>query len=212
VRVLAVSDQIDDTLYQARVRERLGKIDLILGCGDLPYYYLEFLQSMLDAPLLYVHGNHDPLVEYSSDRGTRTAPEGGENIDMHCVSEFGLLVAGLEGCIQYRPDGHHQYSQNDMWLRSFVLMPGLLLNRLRHGRWLDVLIAHSPPYGIHNGPDLPHTGFYAFLTLMRAFKPRYLLHGHQHRNYSAGPYESQYGPTLVINVHPYRVLDIEVNS
>jgi len=211
VRVLAVSDQIVDMLYQPKVRERLGKIDLILGCGDLPYYYLEFLQSMLDAPLCYVHGNHDPLVEYSTDRGTKTAPEGGQNIDMRCVCESGLLVAGLEGCIHYRPNGNHQYTQDEMWFRSLALVPGLMFNRLTRGRWLDVLIAHSPPLGIHNGPDQPHTGFHVFLDLMRIFKPRYLLHGHQHRNYGPGPYESQYGLTTVINVHPYRVLDIEVN-
>ena len=41
---------------------------------------------MLDAPLCYVHGNHDPLVEYSSASGTKTAPEGGDNIDLRCVN------------------------------------------------------------------------------------------------------------------------------
>jgi len=211
MRVLAVSDQIVDTLYHAKVRERLGKIDLILGCGDLPYYYLEYLETMLDAPLCYVHGNHDPLVEYSSDHGTKTAPEGGENIDLRCVRAGGLLVAGLEGCIRYRPDGYHQYTQNEMLLRSLALVPGLSLNRLLRGRWLDVLIAHSPPLGIHDGQDHAHIGFRAFLDVMRLFKPRYLLHGHQHRNYAPGPYETVFGSTTVINVHPYRVLDIEVN-
>jgi Icc-related predicted phosphoesterase len=91
-----------------------------------------------------------------------------------------------------------------------ALLPGLASNRLVHGRWLDVLVAHSPPLGIHNGPDHPHTGFRAFLDLMRVCKPRYLLHGHQHRNYSSGPGETRFDKTLVINVHPYRVLDIEM--
>jgi uncharacterized protein len=44
--------------------------------------------------------------------------------------------------------------------------------------------------------------------LMDVFRPRYLLHGHQHRNYGPGPYETLYGQTQVINVHPYRVIDL----
>jgi len=208
MRLLAVSDQVEDTLYHSTVRERLGHVDLILGCGDLPYYYLEYLESMFNAPLCYVHGNHDPLVEYSSTAGTKTAPEGGDNIDMRCIQVRGLLVAGLEGCIRYRPDGNHQYTQSEMSFRAMSLLPGLLWNRLRHGRWLDVLIAHSPPLGIHDMPTAAHTGFGAFVSLMRAFKPRYLLHGHRHKNYAAGPTETLVGRTLVLNVHPYRVIEI----
>ncbi len=157
MRVLAVSDQVVDILYSPKVRERLGKIDLVLGCGDLPYYYLEYLMTMLDAPLYYVHGNHDPLVEYSSAGGTKTAPEGGENIDLRCVNVAGLLVAGLEGCIRYKPDGMHMFTQNEMSLRSLALLPGLTCNRLMRGRWLDVLIAHSPPLGVHDLPTHGHT-------------------------------------------------------
>ncbi len=212
MKILAVSDQVVDTLYSPTVRERLGKIDLILGCGDLPYYYLEYLMTMLTAPLCYVHGNHDPLVEYTSSRGTKSEPEGGENVDGRCVRESGLLIAGLEGCIRYRPDGLHQYTQNEMSFRAMRLLPGLLRNRLMYGRWLDILIAHSPPLGIHNGPDHAHTGFRVLCTLMRTFKPLYLLHGHQHRNYSPGPGETRYGVTTIVNVHPYRVLDVEVGS
>jgi hypothetical protein len=47
---------------------------------------------------------------------------------------------------------------------------------------------------------------------MRTFRPRYLLHGHRHKNYGSGPTETYFGQTMVINVHPYRVLEIEVNE
>jgi len=211
VKILAVSDETVDWLYSPNARGRLGKIDLILGCGDLPFYYLEYLVTMLDAPLFYVHGNHDPLVEYTSAGGTKTAPGGGENVDMRCMNHGGLLVAGLEGCIRYKPDGLHQYTQNEMTWRSLVLLPGLAANRLMRGRWLDVLIAHSPPLGIHDMPTAAHTGFHVFLNLMRIFRPRYLLHGHRHQNYAPGVIETRWGATTVINVHPFRVLDIEVN-
>jgi Icc-related predicted phosphoesterase len=211
VKVLAVSDEIVDWLYSPNARRRLGKIDLILGCGDLPYYYLEYLVTILDAPLYFVHGNHDPLVEYSSAGGTKAGPSGGENVDLRCVNQGGLLVAGLEGCIRYKPDGLHQYTQNEMRLRSLALLPGLATNRLTHGRWLDVLITHAPPLGIHDMPTVAHTGFRAFLDLVRLFRPRYLLHGHRHRNYAPGATETQWGATTVINVHPYQVLEIETD-
>ena len=211
MRILAVSDEVSNVLYTPTARGWLGDIDLILGCGDLPYYYLEYLTNLLDVPLCYVHGNHDPLVEYSSESGTKTAPEGGDNVDLRCVEVAGLLVAGLEGCIRYRPDGLHQFTQNEMMLRSLALLPGLVRNRLTRGRWLDVLIAHSPPLGVHDMPTAAHTGFRAFLDLMRIFRPRYLLHGHRHQNYASGPTETLCGATTVINVHPYRVLEIEVN-
>ena len=211
MKVLAVSDETVDWLYSPNARRRLGKIDLILGCGDLPYYYLEYLVTMLDTRLCYVHGNHDPLVEYSSAGGTKTAPGGGENVDLHCVNQSGLLLAGLEGCHRYKPDGLHQYTQDEMRLRSLALLPGLATNRLAHRRWLDVLITHAPPLGIHDMPTLAHTGFRAFLDLMRLFRPRYLLHGHRHKNYAPGVTETQWGTTKVINVHPYQVLEIEVD-
>ena len=209
MRILAVSDEMVDALYAPHVRERLGPIDLVLGCGDLPYYYLEYLEEHLQAPLCYVHGNHDPLVEYSSESGTLTGPGGGDNIDLRCVQVKGLLVAGLEGCIRYKPDGMHQFTQAEMSWRSRSLAWPLVWNRLRHGRWLDVLITHSPPLGIHDMPTTAHTGFQAFLGFMRAFSPRYLLHGHRHKNYGVGPAETLYHKTKVINVHPYHVLEIE---
>ncbi|MDP3047030.1 MAG: hypothetical protein Q8O07_06075 [Chloroflexota bacterium] len=45
--------------------------------------------------------------------------------------------------------------------------------------------------------------------MMDVFRPRYLLHGHQHRNYGPGPYETMYGRTQVINVHPYRIIEVD---
>ena len=207
MRLLAVSDQVGEALYSALVGELLGPIDLILGCGDLPYWYLEFLLTALDAPLYYVHGNHDPLVEYSTQSGTKTCPGGGVNVDRQTVVDRGLIIGGLEGCVRYKPDARHQYTQEEMRLRACALLPQLVWNRISYGRWLDVLIAHAPPLGIHNGPDRVHTGFEVYLDLMRYFRPRYLLHGHTHVGRS-GTCETCYLNTTVINVYPYRVVEI----
>lgn len=58
----------------------------------------------------------------------------------------------------------------EMWGNVYHLAPKLLINRIRYGRYLDVLVAHSPPWGIHDQDDLPHQGFKSFLTFMRWFK------------------------------------------
>ena len=211
MRILAVSDQIAESLYTPTVAGRLGTIDLVLGCGDLPYYYLEYLMTMLGAPLLYVHGNHDPLEEYCGGDGKahKSGPDGGEDVDRRAVQAGGLLIGGLAGCVRYKPDAPYQFTQSEMALRAAALAAQLLPNRLLKGRWLDVLITHSPPLGIHDGKDAAHVGFRAFLTLMDVFRPRYLLHGHQHRNYGLGPFETIYEQTQVINVHPYRIIEVD---
>ena len=54
MRILTVSDKVEPVLYGPYIRERVGKIDLILACGDLPDYYLEYIVGVLDAPLYFV--------------------------------------------------------------------------------------------------------------------------------------------------------------
>ena len=61
-----------------------------------------------------------------------------------------------------------------MWRRALRLTPPLLWNHATHGHALDILVTHSPPAGIHDGPDRAHQGFAAFLWLMRTFKPALL--------------------------------------
>ena len=179
MKILFVSDRVVNRLYSPNIANRYGDVELIVGCGDLPYYYLEYIVSMLNVPLVYVHGNHDPEKEYLPDCTAITGPGGGENLHCKIHVEQNILLAGLEGSIRYKP-GKFQYSQNQMWWNVFALMPKLLANKLRYGRYLDILVAHSPPYGIHNGEDRTHIGFNSFLWLMKVFKPRYLIHGHRH--------------------------------
>ena len=87
----------------------------------------------------------------------------------------------------------------------------LLLNRLRKGRYLDILITHAPPYGIHDEVDVCHLGFQALLTFMKRFRPRYLLHGHVHR-YGNEAWRTQYLDTEVINVFPSCVIELRAHG
>jgi len=207
-RIMAVSDQVIDHLYAGDAASRWPRFDLLLGCGDLPYYYLDFLSSVFDAPLLYVRGNHDAGPYLTSDGRNQTEVECGRNIHGLVLQEQGLLIAGLEGSLRYRPKAQCMYTEEEMTGEIARLLPGLLWNRLRYGRALDILITHSPPFGIHDLPDRAHTGFKIFLTLMRWARPRYLFHGHIHTRLNSDPQITQYHNTTVMNVYPYRLIEM----
>jgi Icc-related predicted phosphoesterase len=210
VKILAVSDVMVDRLYTAEVRSAFPALDLILGCGDLPYEYLEFLVSSFNVPLLYVPGNHDPLFDAANPA---SRADGCENIDRRVVRLKGLTFAGLGGGIRYHPDRPNQYSQAQMYLRAASLAPALLWNRIRHGGVLDIVVAHSPPRGIHDDDDQAHTGFEAFISFIEVFKPRYFLHGHtMSPKPNLEPSISKLGQTQIINVNPYRLLEVETNA
>ncbi|HMP42489.1 MAG TPA: metallophosphoesterase, partial [Roseiflexaceae bacterium] len=100
-----------------------------------------------------------------------------------------------------------QYTELQQQLRLLALMPHLFFNRLRYGRYLDILLTHSPPYGIHNGPDRPHQGFRSFLTFMHRFRPTFLIHGHIHHSYGfSQATETRYCDTMVLNTAGHRLL------
>jgi Icc-related predicted phosphoesterase len=206
VKILAVSDTVVDKLYSSHVGEYFRGVDLVLGCGDLPYEFLEFLVSSLNVPLLYVPGNHDPVQD---EHNPSARADGCENIDRRVVRVKGLTVAGLGGSHRYQPGRANQYSQREMVARAASLLPALLWQRLRSGGRTDILIAHSPPRGIHDDDDLPHHGFSAFLPLLQLVKPRYFLHGHilVYKS-NLEPPVTQVGPTTVINISPYRLIEV----
>lgn len=207
MKILAVSDRVMDQLYCTDVRLKYPDVDLIVGCGDLPFYYLEFLISALDRRLVYVRGNHDKGPQYTVDGRQLEHVEGGSDIHARCVERAGLLIAGLEGSMRYRPHAPYMYTEAEMRVVVAGMLPRLLRNKVRYGRYLDMLITHSPPFGIHDRPDIPHTGFKIFLNFMQWFRPKYLLHGHIHLYRQDTPRITRYLDTTVINVYPYFVLD-----
>ncbi len=208
MKALCVSDKVVDRLYSSAVTTIAKDVDIILGSGDLPYYYLEYLQSMLNVPLYYVHGNHDSEAEYLPSGDSISGPRGGYNLDERIVEVKGLLIAGLQGSIRYKNEGSYQHTDFEMWLKIFRLAPRLFYNLRAKGRALDVLVTHSPPLNIHNGNDHVHTGFASFLWLMRVFKPKLLIHGHRHVYRPHERTETWYRRTLVNNIYPYKIIEI----
>jgi Icc-related predicted phosphoesterase len=205
VKILAVSDHVVDAVYNRRIKDRFGDVELVVSCGDLPYSYMEFIVTLLQVPAFYVHGNHDK-PEYRASGKTLTKPGGWVNLDGRTAKAKDLLLGGLEGSMRYKPGSPYQYTESAMAWKVWRMAPNLLMNRLWQGRYLDILITHSPPRGIHDGDDTPHRGFESFLTFMDYFKPRYLLHGHKHV-YGTEPRRTRYGETEVVNVDPFRVIE-----
>lgn len=206
MRVLAISDVIVEALYSPAIREIANDIEFVVSCGDLPSAYLEFIVSMIDKPLYYVMGNH------GARGGERPEPEGCINLDEQVVNHKGLILAGLEGSMRYNNAPRYQYTERAMRRKMLTLERRLWLNRLKQGRFLDVLVTHSPPYGIHDGHDLTHTGFKSFLGFIDRYHPEYVLHGHTHLYDNRAVRQSVRGHTLIINTYGYKFLDLQAHG
>jgi Icc-related predicted phosphoesterase len=206
MKVLAISDQEVPRIYSLAASGQFKDVDMLIGCGDLPYTYLEYLVTVMHVPLYYVPGNHDPRYDPHS---ALTYAEGGTNLDMRVAFENGLLLAGLGGSVRYRPDGVNQYNQSQAYRRAIRLLLTVWFNRLRHGRGLDILITHSPPFEIHDDDTPAHQGLKALNLLIRTARPRYHLHGHTHfYRQNLADSVTYIDRTIVMNIFPYKLIEI----
>ena len=215
VRVLAVSDEVDDGL--AADPSAAAGAELILACGDLPFEYLGSLMNALDVPLVFVPGNHDPdLSGYRSSRAGVTLragmpvrlpwPDGAANADGKTVDAAGLRVAGLGGCRRYS-GGPNQYTDRQQARRARALRARARWRTLRDGRAVDVLITHAPPRGAGDGDDPAHRGFTALHGLVDSLRPTALLHGHVHP-YGAHVRPGRFRSAVICNVTGWHLLEI----
>ena len=191
MKILAVSDEESENLWSGRVREIARGIDVIVSCGDLRREYLEFLLTMINAPLLYVFGNHDEC-----------GPEGGICIDGKVYELDGVRFLGLGGSMRYR-QGEHMYSESEMRRRYYRLRPRLWLTG-----GIDVLVSHAPAKGYGDLEDIAHRGFETFNVIMNRYRPKYMLHGHIHSAY--GRIKREYvheSGTRILNVCGYRIIE-----
>ncbi len=217
MKILCISDQIDPLVYSSTIKDRFNDVDLILSAGDLPMDYLEFIVSSLNKPLLFVFGNHNLReFEYYQPRNPgyptdlfqrdQLLTSGAIHLGNKLLREGPLLLAGLGGSIRYNK-GKNQYSDFQMRMQMWALVPKLVLNRIFHGRYLDILLTHAPPAGIHDKDDPCHRGFKSFLWFMKKFRPRYLIHGHIHLYDLNDVRKTQYCDTTVINAYSHFLID-----
>jgi Icc-related predicted phosphoesterase len=215
MRILCVSDQIDPLVYSASIRDRFGDVDLVLCAGDLPLDYLDFIISSLNKPLLCVFGNHhaEEMEYFKGESNTWNDDEarvfrgsGALPVGSKIRIEEGVIVAGLGGSMRYNR-GPNQFTDFEMYLEMARLIPGLLWNRIARGRFVDILLTHAPPRGIHDKQDKCHWGFKAFLWFMKTFRPKYLVHGHIHLYDLSDVRSTRWEETTVINAYSHYVID-----
>lgn len=196
MRILVLADEPDKKLWDYLDRRRLENVDLILSCGDLPGDYLSFITCFTHAPILYVHGNHDTRYETKPPEGCICVE------DMIYVHE-GIRILGLGGCMRYKP-GAHQYSEKEMCKRVRKLW-----KQLWRRKGFDILLTHAPALELGDAEDIPHRGFEVFRKLMLKYKPRYLVHGHVHKDYSHEfRREIKWEDTTIVNAWMSYVIEI----
>lgn len=119
--------------------------------------------------------------------------------------ETPLLIAGASGSKQYNK-GLNQYSEIEMKLRLFLLVPKLIYNKIRYGRYLDIFLTHATPLNIHDKKDPCHIGFKCYNWFMKTFKPTYLIHGHIHLYDQREERIGKYGDTIVVNAYAHCII------
>ena len=198
MRILAIADEESKSLWDYYSKDKLEGVDLIISCGDLNPKYLEFLATMTNLPVLYVHGNHD--ARYLDD-----PPQGCINIDGRVYIHKGIRIMGLGGSMRYNPGKPFQYSDLEMKIRVYRMTPQTFF-----AGGIDMLVTHSPAFGLNDDTDLPHRGFTIFNELLESTHPRYFLHGHVHMSYGRQfPRYCKLGETHVINAYEKVIFDYE---
>lgn len=196
MKIMALADTPDKMLWDYLDKRLLEGIDLILSCGDLPAEYLSFLTCFTCAPILYVHGNHDVSYE-------QKPPEGCVCVEDTLYTIRGVRVLGLGGSMRYKP-GPCMYTEREMAAR----VAKLRLKLWRSGGF-DILLTHAPALGLGDEEHVSHRGFSTFRDLMTKYEPRYMIHGHVHREYSAAfTRERTFEKTRIINANKRFVFEI----
>jgi hypothetical protein len=168
IRLLVVSDAVDPTLVDRRNREALGPIDLIVGCGDLDRSDLAFIADGINAPLVYVRGNHDAGEGWTG--GASYCPDPIQSTAVRHIS--GLAVAGLTW--PGSRGKHATRSDRSAWRQALILAA----RRLGRSEPL-IVISHVPPFSAGDMPNGGfHRGFRGYRWLMERLAPPLWLHGH----------------------------------
>jgi Icc-related predicted phosphoesterase len=162
-------------------------IDVFIHAGDLMYHGTESewygrVQSLksVDAPLkLYVPGNHDLFVQHYT---------GPANQDLRRLANVRMLGTHPEHFTYNLPNKMRVlglpyvtnlpgWAYNETEERLYRMVESLV--ELHKGK-IDMVISHSPPFGILDGS---HFGVKAWTYLQHGLKPEYWICGHIHENY-----------------------------
>ncbi len=194
IRFLAASDEMDRALEHEANRVGLGRLDGVIGCGDLSPEWLAFLADAFEAPLVYVRGNHDRGGGWEEEQ--RLAPRPLRSGGLTRLA--GIPIAGLEwpGVEQRGNERHAGLAWRDALRIAWRRLPPRLVGRAQP----LVVISHAPPAGAGDTPADPyHVGFGAYRWLLDRLQPPIWLHGHT-TTASVPTLHVRDGPTTLVNV------------
>ncbi len=218
MKILCVSDQIDPLVYSSVAKQYFEDIDIVLCAGDLAMEYVDYIVSTLNKPTYFVFGNHN-LEEFSiyhpTETGNRVSTfeslkycHGAEYVGFKIIKEGNLLIAGCSGSMQYNT-GNSQYTETQMKRRLIKMIPRLLYNKIRFGRYVDIFLTHASPLGIHDKPDRCHMGFNCYNWFIKKFKPKYMVHGHIHLYDQNEKRVTEVESTTIVNAFSHYVIELE---
>lgn len=232
MKILCVSDFVDPMIYNQNVKEVFSDVDLILAAGDLPLDYIDFMVTILNKPTYWIFGNHN-LKEYKYYcRDHQNAPQhmtknasdtthfhGGTHLGFKtavCPSlsytnpknrkQTPLLIAGIDGSLKYN-NGECQFTEGQMKFKLLCMIPQLIMNKIKYGRYLDIFLTHASPRHIHDHEDQCHKGFECFNWFLQKFKPSVMIHGHIHLYDMREERIGKYYDTTVINAYSHVLID-----
>ena len=237
MKILCVSDYVDPLIYNQNVKEAYSDIDLILCAGDLPMDYIDFIVSVFNKPTYFVFGNHD-LKEYhlyhkdSRLDNLHLVKNYEQAIHGHGATYLGfkafanenllvedpktgrktpLLIAGASGTSRYN-NGLCQFTDSQMKFKLLKLVPKLIYNKLKYGRYLDIFMTHASPRHIHDHEDPCHIGFECYNWFLQRFKPVYMVHGHIYLYDLREERIGKYYDTTVVNAYAHYVIELPMKT
>ena len=231
MKILCLSDYVDPLIYNQNLRQTFGDVDLVLCAGDLPLDYVDFVVTILNKPTYFIFGNHN-LNEFSHyHKSAQSYPDtqaiinrdnyghGGTYAGFKVMAEKSLtvtdpatdrktplLIAGVSGSLQYNK-GLNQYTEQQMKRKLVRMIPALIKNKIKYGRYLDILLTHASPRHIHDKEDPCHKGFECFNWFISKFKPAYLVHGHIHLYDAREIRITKTEATTVVNAYAHCIIE-----
>ena len=188
VRLLAVSDEPERALDFQSNRAQVGRLDAIVGCGDLEPDYLSYLADAFRAPLLYVRGNHDRGVNWKATAEILPESLGGKSEKLNGIDLIGLSWPGDERAT------HAVRDEQAAWRQALPLAVKPPRQRPL------IVLSHVPPRGLGDTPeDEYHRGFAAYEWLCKRLHPTLWLHGHTTMA-AARDWRVTWGNTTLVNV------------
>jgi hypothetical protein len=199
IRLLAVSDEIDPSLWGHLDRDALGPLDLLVSSGDLPPHYLSYLEGSLRVPFVFVMGNHD-LDEAWAREADRLLPARKAGARMTEAAGVAIALLDWPGTERIRSRAQEKVA----WRQVL----GIWLSVKLGARSPVIVVSHVAPDQVLDPRDTYHRSFPAYRWLARRLRPALWLHGHT-TPASVPERVTHLGPTTSVNVTGAYLIELE---